>query len=66
MKICVEDDVEEFVKSGLGEVKEEIVLNDRKGKEVEVQESKIRYFMEEEILDGMERDGKEIDVKGEI
>lgn len=36
MKICVEDDVEEFVKSGLGEVKEEIVLNDRKGKEVEV------------------------------
>lgn len=66
MKICVEDDVEEFVKSGLGEVKEEIVLNDRKGKEVDVQESKIRYFMEEEILDGMERDGKEIDVKGEI
>lgn len=66
MKICVEDDVEEFVKSGLGEVKEEIVLNDRKGKEVEVQESKIRYFVEEEILDGMERDGKEIDVKGEI
>lgn len=65
-KTCAEDDVEESVKSGLGEVKEETASNDRKGKEVEVQESKTRYSVEEEILDGTERDGKEIDVKGEI
>lgn len=63
-KTCAEDGVEESAESGLGEVKEETASNERKGSEVEVQETKTGYSVEREMLDGTERDEKETDVKG--